>query len=55
MRVHGSRDCGEIKDIYYDFDRVQWENDKPYFIEVLLDNGKCWAYNVHQLTTKRVR
>ncbi len=55
VRVHGSPVCGTIKRIYWNLDDVQWENDKPYFIEVDLDNGECYSYHPGMLTTKRVR
>ena len=54
VRISGTRNCGTIQKIYYEFEDVQWKGNVPYFIEVLLDNGESWTYNKRQLTRKKV-
>jgi hypothetical protein len=54
VRIVNTRTCRVISKIRYDVNDVNWVDDKPHFIEIVLDeDGSTFLACPYQLTKKR--
>ena len=54
VRIVNTRDCGVVSNIRRTVDTVNWVNDKPHCIEIVMDeDGSTFLACPYQLTKKR--
>lgn len=55
VRVVGTSECGTIKHIEFDINKIRWINDSPHFITVVADDGNEFLLRISEVTRKRVK
>jgi len=51
IKVRGTPNKGTITYIEYDLDKIKWQKNKPYYIEIRLENGESFVAHPSQLKT----
>jgi hypothetical protein len=54
LRVVGTNKRGVITKIHYGMENIRWEKTKPFFIEMLLDDGEVVICSPYDLTRKNL-
>jgi hypothetical protein len=55
VRLNNTKTLLTIINVIHDINQINWQNNHPYFIEVVDDFGKTFLAAPFQLTRKRVK
>lgn len=53
VRIVNTSKRGIVTKVYTDLNSIKWDKDKPFFIEVCLDDGQQVVCSPYDLTRKR--
>jgi hypothetical protein len=54
LRIVGTNKKGIVTKIHYGMENIRWEKSKPFFIEMLLDDGEVLVCSPYDLTRKKL-